>query len=253
MAYLYHQYTIENDKKIPFYIGVSASNDTEEQEVEGNTPLEIIENFIKTPYIRMYDFGPKSIHGFKAKCMFQDAGEKSEEYQQFIEGKTYGKDFFAEILFQDEDLQYVYYLEFLTIAKWGLRKDEGVLFNKIPGGHELNNGKLVPLFSHELLTKGFMNGYLTYNPNFVVQYNNYTLNSTNLTKDKIFDSNTYNSVIKYANKRLINLVDKIKEKEEYISNIEEELKELKSQHGKDYVSSSLQPENNEIILEEILV
>lgn len=192
MAYLYMQYEIgehPNYEK-PFYIGVSNTDVIQDTPYSGQTPEEIIENFVNTPYIRMLDFGPKSPHGMKAKLHYEDAGEKSAEYQEFIKDKKYKFDYDAKVLFESNDLEHIYFFEFLTVAKYGLQKDGGLLFNKIAGGHTLINGKAKPLFGMKWFTDDFMRGSATCNPNYFIRKNGYYLGKEHLTQNGVYSQNT---------------------------------------------------------------
>lgn len=169
MAYVYMQYEIDPNglgRKKPFYIGISYSDVVEHNEPTGQTPNEIIENFINEPYIRMYDFGPKSMHGFKAKLSFEDGGEKSEEYQEFIKDKVWKVDYDAEVVFETANIQTINYIEFLLVKKYGFIHEGGLLYNKIPGGCKLVGGKLVYQFDFNYLMDCLIDGSLSYNPNW---------------------------------------------------------------------------------------
>jgi hypothetical protein len=169
MAYVYLQYEIDNELKTkkPFYIGISNQPVIKNEEFTGTTPDEIIQNFINTPYIRMYDFGPTSHHGFKAKLSFEDAGEKSIEYQEFIKDKVWKVDYDSEVIFETDCIETIYFIEYLLVKKYRLRHEGGVLFNKIPGGcKKLPNGELEYQFSFDFLIRKLNRGSLTFNPNW---------------------------------------------------------------------------------------
>lgn len=168
MAYVYSHY--EKDSiglEIPFYIGISNQDFIEDEPYIGNDPNEAIQHFINKPYIRMYDFGPKSHHGFKAKLSFDSAGEKSIEYQEFIKDKVYGKDYFAKVLFESDNLETINLIEYLLIKKYGFRHDGGKLFNKMDGGCKIIKGQLEYQFSFDYLLENLSDASLIWNPNIV--------------------------------------------------------------------------------------
>ena len=189
MAYVYVQYEIHKELgiKIPFYVGISESPIYQYEEPTGNTPTEIIENFVNQPYIRMYDFGPKSEHGFKAKLSFEYSGEKSDEYQDFLKDKVWKVDYDAEVIYETSELEYIYYIEFLLVKKYGFRHDGGKLFNKIPGGCKLIHGKLEYQFSFDFLIEHLNRGSLTYNPNFYISNDTgYEIDGSTLSAKNVY-------------------------------------------------------------------
>lgn len=167
MAYVYVHYQInELDRKIPFYVGMSKSEVIKETPYKGKDPKQAIKHFIKQPYNRMLDFGPESEHGFKAKLSFDDAGEKSKEYIDFLKDKEYGVDYISEVIHESDELEIIYFIEFLLIRKYGFKHEDGLLYNKIDGGCINNNGKLEYQFSFDFLLDSLKDSSLTWNPNF---------------------------------------------------------------------------------------
>jgi hypothetical protein len=168
MAYVYVHYQIDKnlDRKIPFYVGMSKGEVIKEKPYKGKDPHQAIKHFIKQPYNRMLDFGPESEHGFKAKLSFDSAGEKSKEYIEFLKDKTYGVDYTAEVIHETDDVEIIYFIEFLLVKKYGFRHDKGLLFNKIDGGCINSNGNLQYQFSFDFLLGNLKDSSLTWNPNF---------------------------------------------------------------------------------------
>jgi hypothetical protein len=165
MAYVYKHYEKdENDFEIPFYIGISNQDFIEDEPYTGTDTNEAIEHFVNKPYIRMYDFGPKSHHGFKAKLAFENCGDKSDEYQEYIKDKIYGKDYFAKVLFETDNIQTINFVEYLLVKEYGFRHDGGILFNKMDGGCKIVNGKLEYQFSFDFLLNHLNDKSLVWNP-----------------------------------------------------------------------------------------
>jgi hypothetical protein len=199
MAYVYLQYQIDKNLKTkkPFYIGISNQPVIKNEEFTGTTPDEIIQNFINTPYIRMYDFGPTSHHGFKAKLSFEDAGEKSIEYQEFIKDKVWKVDYDAEVVFETDCMETIYFIEYLLVKKYGFRHDKGLLFNKIPGGcKKLKDGTLDYQFSFQFLLDKLDRGSLTFNPNwsFIDNNTNSEINGSIVAEDAVYSQNYLDAV-----------------------------------------------------------
>jgi hypothetical protein len=195
MAYVYVHYHInELGRKIPFYVGMSKGDVIKETPYKGKDPKQAIKHFIKQPYNRMLDFGPESEHGFKAKLSFDDVGAKSKEYQEFLKDKEYGVDYTSEVIFETDDVETIYFIEYLLVRKYGFKHEDGLLYNKIDGGCIKNNGKLEYQFSFDFLLKRLNKGSLTWNPNFF--FNSEEHNST-CSGDLIADSNvvTYDSYL----------------------------------------------------------
>jgi hypothetical protein len=207
MAYLYVHYEIDNDlkKEIPFYIGMSNQPVIEYKEFTGSDSNEIIKDFIETPYIRMYDFGPASHHGFKAKLSFEESSDKSIEYQEFIKDKIWKKDYDSKVLFETDNIETIYYLEFLLVKKFGFRHDKGQLFNKIPGGCKLINGKLQYQFSFEYLLDNLNDGSLTHNPNwnFTNEETGYKIEGLRLTDNNVYPENWINDFKKHIKEEYV--------------------------------------------------
>lgn len=212
MAYVYTQYEIDKElgKKIPFYIGISNQPVIKNEEFTGTTPDEIIQNFINTPYIRMYDFGPTSHHGFKAKLSFDDAGEKSIEYQEFIKDKVWKVDYDAEVVFETDCIETIYFIEYLLVKKYGFRHDGGKLFNKIPGGcNKLKDGTLEYQFSFEFLMRKLDRGSLTFNPNwhFSDEETGYKIDGSIVAQNEVYSQKYLDTVKDIFRKKIKELED----------------------------------------------
>jgi hypothetical protein len=203
MAYIYSHYEKgESNGERPFYIGISNQDFIEDEQYTGSDPNEAIEHFVNKPYIRMYDFGPKSHHGFKAKLSFENCGDKSDEYQEYIKDKIYGKDYFAKVLFETDNIETINFLEYMLVKRFGFRHDGGILFNKINGGCKLINGKLEYQFSFNYLLSNLNDYSLVWNPdwNFVNEDKNIKFSGSNLTNKVISISQHQDMLTSYKDR-----------------------------------------------------
>lgn len=212
MGYVYMHY--EKDElghQTPFYIGISNQDFIEDELYTGTDTNEAIEHFVNKPYIRIYDFGPKSHHGFKAKLSFDSAGEKSIEYQEFIKDKVYGKDYFAKVLFESDNLQIINFIEYMLIKKYGFRHEDGKLFNKIDGGCKVVKGELEYQFSFDFLLQNISDASLIWNPNivFVNKDKNSKFGGNNLCNGDVITIDTAMEVIDKKTKKISELEEEL--------------------------------------------